>query len=363
LFLRSTIAIGHGGERLKGLPLFSTVLSITVSSALKNTLSTLTCSLGLALSIYLALLKYFALPCVGPGNCHAVIHSSYGSALGVPVGVFGAILWVGAILVDDRVKRAALLVLLSIGAAIFMALQFLVLHGFCLYCTLHALSAWSALALHGGRPVRSAALLGLVLALGGFALTRQHVRSQIEHTVAAPSARTLDPKTIGLPWLGEIAPQSPGLVLSLNCPACLDLLEELSRRSYAETKVGPAVLFKTNDENRALTAVFVAAVLAQGGNPRDSFLAVTSLLLLRKNTALSAPRAAAAELAALFPGALAQQDKATQLLASHASALTAAGLGETTPLLIPSREKPTAFFKAEALFPPAAGSNSASQGR
>ena len=81
---------------------------------MKRWFSTLLCAAGLALSLYLALLKFYALPCLGPGSCQTVIYSTYGTVVGIPVGVFGALLWGAAIVVPDSTKRTALLLLLAI---------------------------------------------------------------------------------------------------------------------------------------------------------------------------------------------------------------------------------------------------------
>ncbi len=323
-----------------------------MSPRLKDILATAFCSVGLALALYLALLKYFSLPCIGGGNCQAVIHSRYGSALGIPVGVFGAILWIGAIVVRDETKRTAVLCLLSVGAAIFMILQFFVLRGFCLYCTAHALCAWAALSVRAASPARFSLAIGLALAFGGFQFARSQVQAKVAQTLPAAAADTAaaGARSAGVPWLGPLSERSPTLVLSLNCPACLDLMEELTRRNYSQVAFGPAVLFKTNDDNRALTTTFIAAVLAQEGDRRDAFLAVSALFLMRKDTALSNPRAAGGEMAAIFPAALAKQPEAAQLVDKQTRALSAAGLGETTPLLLVPNEKPSAFFKTDDLF-------------
>ena len=116
---------GRGHTRLRPLP-----------PTLKTLLAMACYTLGLALSLYLAALKLFALPCVGPGNCHTVIYSAYGSVAGVPVSVFGALLWVGVLTVREESKRGALLFLLAAGALVFMVLQFGVLRSFCLYLSL-----------------------------------------------------------------------------------------------------------------------------------------------------------------------------------------------------------------------------------
>lgn len=311
---------------------------------------------GLALSSYLAALKYLALPCLGASGCQAVLHSRFGEIFHVPVGVYGALLWLAIIYVPDRTKRGFLLLLLAGAAAVFMLIQFVVLRGFCLYCTLHALVAWGALYLHGETPRRWTAPLGLVFAFGALSLTRQHTEARVAASIAHPSTTatsSLHQQAAGLYWLGPFTERSPALVLSLNCPACLDLLEELTQRSYEAASAGPALYFKTNDANRELTEIFIAAVLSQDGTPRDAFLAVTTLSLTHKDAMLSSPDVAAQQLAAVFPAASSRRASAKRILDDHAGAFHAAALGETTPLLLPRDGKARAFFRIEDLFPPA----------
>lgn len=317
----------------------------------KRWIATLCCTLGLALSLHLALLKFYSLPCIGPGGCHAIIHSGYGSVLGIPVGLYGAVLWAGAILVTERTKRGGLLFLLAAGSAIFMGIQFLVLRGFCLYCTAHALVAWLALGLNAEAPKRWSVPLGVALALGGFWLARVEAASQAAQAgPIAAGGGPLAAAPAGLPWLAPLTPRSPALVVSLNCAACLDLLDELTRQKYADVRSGPALFFKVTDENRELTTTFVAAVLSQPGSRRDAFLSVSTLLLTVQDQALSAPREAATRFAAMFPNAGAQREQAERVLAAQSKDLEAAHAGDTTPLFVPINGRPRAFFRTEELF-------------
>lgn len=322
-----------------------------VPSSLKRWSATVFCTLGLGLSLHLALLKFYSLPCIGPGGCHSVIHSGYGSAFGIPVGVFGAILWAAAIAVPDRSKRGALLLLLAAGSAVFMGIQFLVLKSFCLYCTAHAITSWVALALHAQTPHRSGLLVGIALAVGGLGLARSLVEARVAATPIVPhSGSPLAAAPAGVAWLGPLTPRSPALVLSLNCAACLDLLGELTRRRYADVNTGPAIFFKINDENRELTTLFVAAVLAQPDSKREAFLAVTTLLLTFKDQALSSPAIAAAQLSSLFPAAATQREQAVRLLSAQTDTLQNAKVSDTTPLLVPIGSPARAIFRAEELF-------------
>jgi uncharacterized membrane protein len=322
--------------------------------AARATLAQLLIVAGLALSTYLAALKYLGLPCLGSSGCQTVMNSPYGEFLRIPVGAFGALLWLAIIYIPDRSKRGVLLLLMAATTAVYMMIQFFILRGFCLYCTLHAVVAWGVLWLHGETPRRWTAPLGLVLATGALLLTRQQVETRVAATTAhlPPSASAnLHASGAGLYWLGPFTEKSPALVLSLDCPACLDLLEALTQRTYAGTAAGPSLYFKTNNANRTLTETFVAAVLSQDGTPRDAFLAVATLLLTHKDTALNAPASAAQQLAALFPAAAPRRVAAVRILDDQATALQAAALGETTPLLLPREGKPRAFFKIEDLFP------------
>ena len=343
----------------------------------RHTLTQLLITAGLAISAYLAALKFLALPCVGASGCHAMLHSRYGEIFRLPVGLYSALLWLAVILVPDRTKRGVLLLLMSGGSVVFMLIQFAVLRGFCLYCTLHALITWAALYLHAEKPARWTAPLALALATAALLLTRH----QIATRASAPSSASLhlsstlyplpssdfasstapspvhsSPLTLhsspsGLYWLGPFTEKSPALVLSLDCPACLDLLDSLAQRPASPGAAAPALFFKTTDTNRALTETFLAAVLAQDTPPRDAFLATTALLLTQKDAALSSPDTAARFLAAQFPAASTRLIHARRILADQTAALQSAALSETTPLLVPRAEKPRAFFPLEALFP------------
>jgi uncharacterized membrane protein len=326
---------------------------VTLSPNFKSRLAAACYTLGLALAVYLALLKLFALPCIGPGSCHAILYSIYGSVFRVPVGVYGTLLWLAVILVPNQDKRDVFLFMLAGGAVLFMAIQFFVLRGFCLYCTLHAVAAWGALALHREKPRYWMAVAGLALAGGAFYYSREQVALHAKNEASlAPRLSMLANDPAALPFLGPVWPRCPTLVLSLDCAACLDLLDELTRQSYAGRPSGPAVYLKTNDTNHALTVGFIAAVLAQRDlTRRDAFLATVTVLLSEKETALSNPTAAATRLAAIFPAAAGELQVAEKTVTAQSKALASAGLGETTPLLVPRDGRAKAFFKPEELFP------------
>lgn len=326
---------------------------ITFSTTLKSRLATVCYTLGLALAVYLTLLKLFALPCVGPGNCQAILYSKYGSVFHLPVGVYGALLWLGIIFVPNQDKRDVLLFILASGTALFMAIQFLVLRGFCLYCTLHAVAAWGALLLHNQRPRLWMAALALILAGGGFLLARDYAEKHAKNgAMQATKLTGLADNISALPWLGAIHPRSPTLILSLDCAACLDLLEKLTQENYKGRDLGPALYLKTNDTNRALTLEFVAAVLTQRElTRREAFLATATVLLMEKENTLSSPDAAAVRLAAMFPTSGEKKADAEKIIAAQAKTLATTNPGDTTPLLISRDGNTHAIFKTADLFP------------
>ncbi len=305
-------------------------------SFFKPALATVCYTSGLALSLFLAFLKLSTLPCLGPGGCQAVLYSKYGSVFHIPVGVFGAALWIGCIFVRDKNKRDLLLIMLAAGTAFFMVIQFGVLRGFCLYCTLHAVAAWGALFLHHERPRYWMALLACLLAGGGFLYARQQAVVQAREGAGNPSRLiALADHNSALPWLGTIHPRSPVLILSLDCPACLDLLEQIQTTNLKAKEYGPALYLKVSDRNRALTLGFVAAVLSQGDLPRrDAFLATAAVLLMEKENTLSSPDSAAARLAAFFPAALEKASDAGVILDAQSRILTQHDPGAATPLLV-----------------------------
>ncbi len=315
--------------------------------------SHLICALGLALALYLTLLKLFALPCHAPGDCQKIIFSSYGTIFRLPVGLYSAALWIAALLQRDAFKRAIFLSLLALGSLGFMVIQFAVLRGFCLYCTLHALCTFAAFALHRTAPRPSLIIpLAALLAAGGFALSYQGAHSVSATPTSVSSAPRLS-FVSGLPWLAPVGEKSPALILSLDCPSCLDLLEQLTSHDFTSVKQGPTLFFKTTPANRALTQEFISGILAQKDLPiRDAFLASTLLLLTQKDLVLTRPDAATQALAALLPASTTEHPLAEKILAAQSQALSAAKLPATTPRLIAPDGREHSRIDISALFHP-----------
>ncbi len=316
---------------------------------LKRISATALAALGLALALYLTALKLAALPCVGGGGCGAVIGSKYGAVFGVPVGVFAAALWLTAIFIPK--SRVSIYSILAAGSVGFVALQLFVLQAFCVWCTTHAVVTWIVWALRKEEPRRIAAVVGVAFGMAGYALTRHAAEAAAQHVKAPTVVSSTASEPIALASLGPLTPKSPTLVLSLTCPACLDKLTQLTQGRFTQYKHGPALYWKTHDNDRDLTALFVAAVEAQGGG-RDAFISMAALVLTQRDMLLSNPSGAAAWLRSILPDAIARVPAAEALLARQAKALTEMG-AETTPLLLvpDNAEGPRAHFPIEEIFP------------
>jgi uncharacterized membrane protein len=296
--------------------------------------ATLVAATGLGLALGLALLKWRSLPC-GGGGCEQVINSRYGSLGGVPVGVFGAVAWIALFLPWSGRGRTAWHAVLAGGALGFMGVQFGVLHAFCPYCTAHAAAAWLAWPLRRVRPAWWGLALGVALAAGGYGLAaraaEKTVAARAQPASLAGGVEAFTPLDEPVPVAGE----RPVLVLSVTCPACLDLLAAVTAAPWPAGKIGPAIYVKSDAKDRALAAVWLAACAeANGSAPRDRFMAVTALLVGQRELIAGDPAAAAAWLAGIFQPSAAARRAAEARLERHAARLAAAG-AVTTPTLWP----------------------------
>ena len=310
--------------------------------------SSLAAAAGLALSLWLGILKLGSLPCLG-GGCESVVQGAYGSFLGIPVGLWGAALWLGAFLIRRAGPRLACLAVLGLGSVVFVAIEALVLRSFCILCTAHAFAAWTALLSWRAPPRRRGIFAALAITAAALGWTLSTAANASRSGGAALSSLARDP-AVALYWLGPRDQGSPVLVLSLTCPACLDTLGALTRADLSRHPRGPALFFRADAAGREATAVFVAAVLARGGNPRDAFLGMATLALTQRNLLLSDPGNAAMVLRSLLPGGAAREGDAAALIARQARRLDAAGV-IAVPLLISPDGTARTSFTADAVFP------------
>jgi uncharacterized membrane protein len=292
-------------------------------------------AIALGLALWLALLKWRSLPCLG-GGCDQVIQSRYGSWFGVPVGVFGAGLWIALALPLSLNLRRAIHATLALGAIGFMIVQFGVLRAFCPYCTAHAVAAVTAWRWRRVRVAWWAIGLGAALAVGGYLLA-QRAADRRATTASRPETLAGSPSAL-LPFDdGPLAAgrDRPVLVLSVTCPACLDLLRDLLEASWPQGKTGAALFVKTEARDRALATVWLAACTESAGtSPRDRWVAVTAMLVAQRELVASDPDAAATWLAGVFQPSSAARETAARLLVEHAAILDRAGV-IGTPWFLP----------------------------
>jgi uncharacterized membrane protein len=261
-------------------------------------LTTSLVGVGLLCCIYLAALKVINLPCPLSG-CGVIINSRYGSLFGVPLPLFAIPLWVVLALPASSAWQARTqlvsVVLLALGGVVLMGIQFLVLRGFCPFCTLHALAALAAAfsfplrgRAHAWLPALMLALalpLVLVVKLVGEAQLRSPdapgYSTQAAPVGAAPAAA---PAKLAYPtnidaaafrWLGEFdAKQSPILVVSLQCGHCLSLLEGTLKSPQFGVFKGPKVFVYAQPQEAQDSIDVLAAMLSVPGTQQEQFATV-----------------------------------------------------------------------------------------
>ncbi|MGH2359836.1 MAG: vitamin K epoxide reductase family protein, partial [bacterium] len=275
--------------------------------------------IGVALAVYLLLLKISARPCP-TGGCEAVIFSSYGQILGIPVSAFGLLGWLGLCFSSQRIRTVSIL-LLALGTVWFLCVQAFLLHRYCGLCLGHA--AMVLLTLAGMNRVRfptiaGGAVMGAALMLVSLPLAPPVIptTSPVVSTPQAPAAkaaanptftlrfnaalRTVENATeaplaraaasSGKAWLGPITDQSAMVAISLTCSHCMDTLWELTAKYAKHLPVrGPKLLFLTGPGNEPVHRHVIAAVLARSAAHGEArgFIAVLELLSTHRDELLT----------------------------------------------------------------------------
>jgi uncharacterized membrane protein len=308
-------------------------------------LTTTLVGLGLLCCIYLAALKLINLPCPLSG-CGAIINSRYGSILGIPLPLLAIPLWVVLALPPARAWQAkaqlASVVLLALGGIVLMGIQFLVLRGFCPFCTLHALAALLAafsLPLRGRAHAWLPALV-LVLAFPLVLVVKLVGEAQLRSpdapgfsTAAAPASAVpaAAPQKPAYPtnidqaafrWLGDFdAKQSPILVVSLQCGHCLSLLEGTLKSPQFGLFKGPKVFVYAQPQEAQDSIDVLAAMLSVPGTQQEQFATVFGQIdSLRDPLLTHDSKELRKRLTVLFPGyteklAAARQEYNVQVVA------------------------------------------------
>ena len=331
-------------------------------------LATVLVGLGLLTCIYLAALKLLNAPCPLIG-CDRIINSRYGSILGVPLPILAMPFWVVLALPTtkawQRCVQLGSVLLLALGGLILMGIQFIVLRGFCPFCTLHAVAALAAafvLPLRGrAHPWLPSLMLvlalPLTLAAKGLALPQVHswdTQDSFSMTIlkAQGNAGTNEPVNasalsmrsfessvgqVAFSWLGPIDPErSSVLVISFQCPHCLDLLGQCLKHPRFGTLKGPKVLLVSSPDSSADSIAVLAAILSVPGTPQQQFATVFTQLDLLFDPLLSRDsKELRSRLGALFPHYTEHLAAARKLLNAQSEALKSIP-GHGTPFLLQS---------------------------
>jgi len=288
-------------------------------------LTTTLVAVGLLCCIYLAALKVMNLPCALSG-CSEIIGTRYGSLLGIPLPVLALPLWLLLTIPGDLawIQRAQFLSswFMAAGCLALMVIQFGVLHGFCPFCTVHAVSAVAtAFALRKrGRAHAWLPAVMLALTFPLLMVVKAETVAHVESWQAAPAepppggspAQAAAPSRPAIPasidqvafhWLGEFdAKESPILVVSFQCAHCLDLLERVVARPRIGTLKGPKIFVYSQPTSANDTIAILAAMLSVSGTQEEQFSALLGQMeVLRDPLVTRDSKELKNRLAELFP--------------------------------------------------------------
>lgn len=313
-----------------------------------SSLTTVLVGVGLLTCIYLAALKLLNLPCPLSG-CTNIINTHYGSLFHVPLPLYAIPLWLtltvpAARAWQEKVQLGALLAL-ALGALALMVIQFLVLRGFCLFCTLHAAAAILAAFVAPARgraqawlsPVMLALALPIILTVKVVEQGRVQPWEASEEVstaasraaepdagaAAGPAAVTPSVQKAAFSWLGDFDPkESPILVVSFQCSHCLELLEQTITQPRLGTLKGPKILVYSTRGTSSDTIAVLAAILSVPGSPQEQFAAVFAQLESFRDALLTHDsKELKGRLGELFPGYTSRLEAARQLYNLQAVAL------------------------------------------
>lgn len=327
LFSPSCANFGSNAPRLPGFD------PVSVSSTSPSPTATALRTAGLTFALYLGALPLLQLPCLG-GQCASVLGSSYGKILGVPVGVYGALLWLFTLLPTGRLTPLASHAL-ALGSIGFVALQAFVLRQFCPWCLAHAALCWAAWPLRHRATARPALALfaATIIAALGLVAQRQFHRPP---AIAATStlAATLHAESFN--WLRPADTAAPVLVLSPSCPTCLDALDRFVAEGWPAATPRPAIIWRTDAVNRRVVATLAAAIEAHPAAAPELFRAYLPAFLTERDLLLNNPAGAATILELTWNPAPAAITAMEARLARQQAALDAANLIGTPTWITPA---------------------------
>jgi len=304
-------------------------------SGLRGLAGALVCGTGAFLAGYSVLVKLAAVPCFST-SCGAVINSVYGTLVGIPVGVFGLLVW-GALPHLPRSGRIAAKAVMVGGSVVFILIQVFVLDQFCPICGAHALTCFAVAALPVPRRITFIAVyLGLVLSLVAGAWADGWNRQQNRQQMLAPTPVVAKSKEVlpGLAWLSDRPLDDSRIVISLSCGQCQRILEDLLATRSVDREVAP-ILFLTEEENGGVTRVVVAAVLSVGDDRAVGAYSTALAVLFEDGSIIARDDEVTATflLSESFPDLESYLGDAEELLERHMEVLDALEVS-TTPTVI-----------------------------
>jgi uncharacterized membrane protein len=329
-----------------------------------SSLTTFLAGIGMLTCVYLAALKLLNIPCPLTG-CWDIINSRYGAIYGIPLPLLAIPFWVVLAFTATRAwqnyMQLGSVLLLALGGLMLMGVQFFVLKGFCPFCTLHAAAALLAAFV---LPMRGRAhpwlpSLILALALPVFFAVKVLAEARVQswdtpgyttspivpkaskaaRPIFAPASSMISLQAnvdkVAFSWLGVIdAEQSPILVISFQCPHCLDLLGQALKHPQFGSLKGPKVLLFASPDNTADSMALLAAILSVPGTPQEQFTAVFSQLGVLFNPLIARDsKELRSRLGVLFPHYTGKLEVARQVLNAQAEALKYIP-GKGTPFLL-----------------------------
>jgi uncharacterized membrane protein len=315
----------------------------------------LICGVGIFLAVYTVLLKVAALPCVS-GDCHKLIHSSYGTFWGIPVGLYALIFW--SILLTksgwpSRLARVGLV----LGSIYFIGVQAFALKMFCPVCGAHALVCLLTMTISADR--RRSALIGFVAVAAAFCVivwSEQQARNRLQEQLLSEELKPVEESVIvaaetlpvveiqssdtslsvdsGLSWLSSETLLDTQVVISFTCNQCLSVLETILAQSNEDRRMA-GIILKVDPGSRAITRTLLAAVLSRSDLPSHvAFGRAFGLLVGDKDVFFRNDETTASFLlGAEFPALSNFLDEADIVLNEHESLLQSMGVSQTPTVL------------------------------
>ncbi len=236
------------------------------------------CMLGIGISLYTVILKLGGLSCFSI-NCGEVINSSYGSIVGIPVGLFAAVLWSLLFILSPKhhwIPKSFLIV----ASMMFISIQAFVLHRFCPVCMAHCTLCFILLFFKLNISIKRYMPLSLVGVLLTFLVVvgqEQYLHWKIKNSIPNLTSKVIR-NGKQFPWLAEYISPESYLVVSMSCSHCKNIFKSIILQPSEKFEAPPLMILHRKNEPGVIE--FVAAVLSrQDLSPANSFRQVYRQIL------------------------------------------------------------------------------------